>query len=236
MYLYQGYWGIKPNDPSIPPPPQPPVAGCNGACQCDPPFDPATNCATCLAGPGYDPATNCIDCSNGYSRDANDPNDTQCYPLCGIVATPTDLAEFPSFCHHADYYNGTTAKDGCFCSCKDFWTGPRCVECPFDSADNLCQACAPGYEGTPPNCVRVNCDASKLDCGPAGYEATGRLDSGCTCTICLNKWEGARCNVCPPNVSLSPNTLHPSLDCNFCLPDNVWRNPANSSAGCVWYP
>ena len=95
----------------------------------------------------------------------------------------------------------------CVCTCRNQWTGNQCQNCPGEyAAGQDCGACAEGYIGTYPNCVSDFCTLA--DCSNHASSVSGYKTNGCNC-VCRNRWQGATCNVCPPNFDQND-------DCGSC--------------------
>ena len=69
----------------------------------------------------------------------------------------------------------------------------------------------------------------------AGPQLSQRMGSSPMAVQCLcdKQWIGAKCDVCPPGISLTPSALNPSQDCTECKLGYEWLDANDFKAGCV---
>lgn len=150
------------------------------------------NCSSC---PALYLQSTCDQCLPGFVE----------YPLCHRKCTLDDCGGSI----RAVNVSGNN-QTGCFCTCRNSWSGPTCAVCDPVYVQPSCGSCRPGLFNYPA-CNR-DC-SSNLDCNGHAAEVTGTTQAQtmgpeCTCA-CANRWSGDRCDVCPGNID-------PEKDCAEC--------------------
>ena len=145
-------------------------------CDCDNFWDP-TDCKNCK--PIFNPE--CTECAADAVGTA---------PNCVTCNVNT----------HCDGKATSVKKVGdlCKCTCRNYWSGPDCSDCPGPYTGQDCDVCSD------PGCGK--CDVV-IHCNGHAVSTHGAI-THCKCE-CRNEWMGATCDVCPPEYD-------PHSDCKQC--------------------
>eukprot|EP00755_Sulcionema_specki_P020378 Sspe_Gene.71762::Locus_42639_Transcript_1_1_Confidence_1.000_Length_16151::g.71762::m.71762 len=155
-------------------------------CKCRNKWEGA-DCSQCDAI--FDKTRDCGECAEGRIN----------YPACTLCTSTEHCSS------HADAVTSSSDLKSCVCMCRNQWKGKDCSECDekFDATQD-CGACSDGAINYP-KCKE--CSVDDHCSGHADKVESNDANTKCECT-CSNKWEGERCNSCPPQFG--------GEDCNQC--------------------
>ena len=164
----------------------------------------------------------CQDCPEPYDATTVGEDCLNCNTALGYYRNPQgacikDLCTIPLDCTVGKTINVTgirTQAPFCKCTCLNAFTGAKCSTCPANFDPASCGSCLAGYDGYPrtnfcsPKCtISGNCTDSLH-----ANNVVGNAIEGCNCS-CLNKFFGAKCDQCPPNIN--------STTCSQCVTNYV---------------